>query len=279
MDAAWSYRSLRAAGWSRAAIDAALRIGGLERVRRGVYVLGDACAPLRAATGHGGTLACVSAARHLGLWTLSGDDTVHVWMAGRGRRHHDREVAACVCVEHWDLAPTRDGFALPSVPRILRQILTCRGVEEFFVCLESALALGMIDRAGLAWLHEHTNGEAREALLLARSDADSGLESLLRWRLRGHGVTVRTQVEIPGVGRVDGLIGERLIIELDGRENHATVDLRHKDLVRDANAAIWGFTTLRFDYALVVHDWPLVEQAVLGAIAAGLHLDRTLALR
>ena len=42
---------------------------------------------------------------------------------------------------------------------------------------------------------------------------------------------------------------------------------RHKDLVRDANAAAWGYVTLRFDYALIVHDWDLVEAAILGSLA------------
>lgn len=39
--------------------------------------------------------------------------------------------------------------------------------------------------------------------------------------------------------------------------------LRHKDLVRDANAALWGHVTLRFDYAMIVHDWDLVERAIV----------------
>lgn len=101
---------------------------------------------------------------------------------------------------------------------------------------------------------------------LARTDADSGLESLLRWRLRKHGLRVRTQVSVFGVGVVDALIGDRLIVELDGRANHHGEAKRHKDLTRDANAASWGYVTLRFDYALVGHDWELVESAVLGAL-------------
>ncbi|WP_347345607.1 DUF559 domain-containing protein [Microbacterium sp.] len=156
--------------------------------------------------------------------------------------------------------------------RILRQILSCKGVEAFFVTLESALKARLLTRAGWAWLRAHVNGEGREAMELARSDADSGLESLLRWRLRGRRLRVRTQVRILGVGVVDVLIGERLIIEADGKDNHEDDEHRHKDLVRDANAAVWGYATLRFDYALIVHEWELVEAAILGAVAAGHHL-------
>ena len=41
--------------------------------------------------------------------------------------------------------------------------------------------------------------------------------------------------------------------------------------MRDAVAAAHGFDTLRFDYALVVHDWPLVEGAILATVERRLH--------
>lgn len=110
-----------------------------------------------------------------------------------------------------------------------------------------------------------------------------------RLRLRALGIELQSQVEVPGVGRVDFVLGDRLILEVDGRANHvdgfgapvgahaegmraAAASLRHKDLVRDAVAAAHGFDTLRFDYALVVHDWPAVEAAILAKVERGLHL-------
>jgi hypothetical protein len=78
---------------------------------------------------------------------------------------------------------------------------------------------------------------------------------------------VQTQRTVVGVGRVDLLIGDRLLIEADGVDNHDGPSHRHKDLVRDANAAAWGLVTLRFDYALIVHDWDLVEAAIVGMLA------------
>jgi very-short-patch-repair endonuclease len=173
---------------------------------------------------------------------------------------------------HWDDRSTSDAFGLPSVPRILREILRCRGLEEFFVTLESSMRQRKIGAAGLHWLRGNTNAEARKAIGLARWDADSGLESLVRWRLRTRGLSVRTQVSVPTVGIVDLVIGERLIVEVDGKENHDDESHRHKDLLRDANAAALGYVTLRFDYALVVHAWTLVERAILGQLAAGRHL-------
>ncbi|QCR40834.1 hypothetical protein C1N74_10705 [Microbacterium sp. SGAir0570] len=268
----FSTRELRADGLSRREIAAAVDSGRLSRIRIGMYASPGACASARAIAAHGGSMACVTAARHHGLWILDDDHEPRVWLKTGQRAHHD---ASCGCIEHWDrdARPAASG-ALP-LRQVLRQILGCRGPEHFFVALESALRQRRLTRDDLRWLRRHTNARGREALSLARTDADSGLESLLRWRLRKHDLRVRTQVSVFGVGVVDALIGDRLIVELDGRANHHGEAKRHKDLTRDANAASWGYVTLRFDYALVVHDWELVESAILGALQSHPSLQLT----
>ncbi len=113
----------------------------------------------------------------------------------------------------------------------------------------------MLSRTDREWIRRAVPARTRWLVDLARPDADSGLESLLRLRLIRLGVVLECQVVIVGVGRVDFVAAGVLIIEVDGRENHDGQSLRHKDLVRDAVAAALGYETLRFDYALVVHDW------------------------
>lgn len=255
---------LREVGVSGRALRARVDAGVLRRARRGVYTDSGACDAARAGAAHGGRLACITAARHLGLWVLSRDTTPHVWMCDGQRSYHRPD--DCTCVEHWDDGPTGDAGTMPSIPRVLSQIYRCRGAEEFFVALESALRLGAVTPSGLRWMRKRSNAAMRAAIALAREDADSGLESLLRWRLRRHGLRIRTQTDVAAVGRVDALIGERLLVETDGIDGHEAAPHRHKDLVRDAHAASWGYITLRFDYAMVVHDWELVEAAILGAL-------------
>jgi len=255
---------LFAAGMTRRAIESALQAGRLVRLRRGVYADADACEPVMSAALLGGPPACVSAARHHGLWTMAAPEPLHVGLSPRGHRR------GTGWVPHWD-HDVADTFGVPAVAQTLRQILRCRGVEDFVVALESALHQRKIGPAELSWLAAHTNDTGREAIAFARSDAESGLETLVRWRLRDWGVKVRTQHGIVSVGRVDLLLGERLIVELDGADNHASPDHRHRDLVRDAHAAAWGFVTLRFDYAMVVHDWPTVELAIRAHLDRGLH--------
>ncbi|MFB7892354.1 endonuclease domain-containing protein [Microbacterium sp. NPDC056044] len=264
-----TYRELSAAGMTRARLREEVADGGRRALRRGVYAMDGACADVTVAAAHGGSIACLTAARHAGLWVLETDTTPHVWLRAHGRSYvHD----GCRCVTHWDEGTTKDAFGLPTVPRILRQILICRGIEEFFVVLESARRQHLLTASGLKWLRERVGPEARVAINYSRDDADSGLESLLRWRLRSRRLPVRTQMNVVSVGRVDFLIGDRLIVEVDGAPNHDGESHRHKDLVRDAHAASWGYVTLRFDYAMVVHDWPTVELAILGFIDRGLHL-------
>ncbi|WP_286329336.1 endonuclease domain-containing protein [Agromyces marinus] len=142
------------------------------------------------------------------------------------------------------------------------------------MALESALRLGVLEEPGRAALRALVPKHAWALVDDARTDADSGLESLLRHRLNRLGISLQSQVSIPGVGRVDFVLGDRLILEVDGRDNHDGPSKRHRDLVRDSVAAAHGFDTLRFDYAMVVHDWPVVEAAILGKVERNLHLRR-----
>jgi len=69
------------------------------------------------------------------------------------------------------------------------------------------------------------------------------------------------------VGRVDFVIEDRIILEADGKENHASSTQRHRDLSRDAVASRLGYETLRFDYALIIHEWDTVIAAITAALA------------
>jgi very-short-patch-repair endonuclease len=246
----------------------AVETGTVTRIRPGVYADPSLSAPIRSALRHGGVLACVSVARQLGLWVLPLDDVVHVSLPPHGHAHPHE---GCRCVQHWNaLESSRTAVSLIDA---LLQIRGCHGEDAFFATLESALHAGVLDEVGRDALRERMTESARWLVDLARSDADSGLESLLRLRLHRLGLELHTQMEVPGVGRVDFVVGDRLIIEVDGMAGHDDEPSRHKDRLRDAVAAAHGYLTIRFDYALVVHDWPIVEDAVRAIVARGLHLD------
>jgi len=239
----------------------AVRTGAVIRARQGVYALPETPPALIHAAGHGGTIGCCAAGALHGLWILESPRQVHVWMGRAGASRLD----CTECRVHWDDGRVVAG-ALPPVENVLLQIAVCAGEETFFAALESALRQALLSPSGLRWLRRRLPTALRWLVGFARSDADSGLESLLRLRLNRMGVEVRTQILIDGVGEVDLVIGEHLIIEADGRENHSDEAARAKDLRRDAAASACGYETLRFTYAMIVHGWPDVEAAIRGAL-------------
>lgn len=258
---------LKQHGVTQAALTTAIRIGTVVRPRQGVYALPDSPEGMRHAASHGGTLGCCAAGKILGLWILETPEEHHVWLgrAGTPRSNCDE------CRIHWDDGTVIVG-ALPPAHNVLLQIAECAGEETFFAAYESALRHHLISPGGIAWLWSRLPRGMRWLIDFARTDADSGLESLFRLRMHRLGIAVRCQVSIRSVGEVDFVIGDRLIIEADGRENHEREKERTKDLARDAAAAALGFETLRFTYAMIVHHWDLVEAAVFAKIADGSHL-------
>lgn len=256
-------------GVSAYSLRVAARAGAIDRVRPGLYALPSRLsAPARQALAHGGVLACVSAAAEAGLWVMPHRGT-HVWMSASG---HEHTHSACDCVAHWDAdtEPTH-GRTRVGVVHALRQLAFCLGAEPFFVAYESAMRRGVLTKRGRTTLRKSLPSSFDYLFILACSTADSGLESIMRFRLFHLGIAVEGQVQVPGVGVVDLVIGDRLIIELDGKDNHDGASKRHKDLRRDALAAALGYETLRFDYALVLYEWDLVEDAILAKLAAGAH--------
>lgn len=261
--------SLIRAGATREDIRRAARRGVIEPVRRGVYCVPATSGPVRMAALHGGELACASALRARGIWTLAGLET-HVWLGERGRAHaHD----GCGCVTHRDRGIS--AFGIVPVEQSLVQVAACLGAEAFFAAFESAWNQNLIDRQARSEVRAALPARFRWLVDIARPDAQSGLESILRLRLHRLGIFLECQVWIDGVGRVDFVLDGCIILEVDGRENHEGPSFRRRDLRRDAAAAVRGYETLRFDYTLVVYDWPVVEAAIL----ARLHAKRWSSMR
>ena len=253
---------LQRVGFSRRSLSRAVQRGDIERIRDGVFAVGALDPCVRAATAHGGALTCASVLQLLHVWVLAPVIVPHVWL-GPDRHAHPHD--GCACVSHF-YRGERPPLGRVPAEVALAHFLRCAGDEAFFAAYESALRLRLLTNAARVRLAAMIPASARWLMDLARTDADSGLESILRLRLHLLGIRLDCQVQIDGVGRVDFVIGERLILEVDGKENHDGATMRHRDLVRDAAASARGYETLRFDYAQVVHEWPTVQAAVLAAL-------------
>lgn len=252
---------LQTLGFTRRALSSCVQRGEIERIRDGVFAVAPLHADIRAATAHGGALSCASVLQLLGVWVLEPVTVPHVWL-GADRHAHPHD--ACVCVSHFYRG--RPPLGRTGVITALLHLRRCQGDEAFFAAYESAWRKRLLSKTARARVRDGLPASARWLVDLARPDADSGLESLLRLRLHILGIRLECQVVIAGVGKVDFVIGGRLILEADGKENHDGESMRHKDLVRDAAASRLGYETLRFDYAQIVYDWPSVQSAIMSAL-------------
>jgi len=266
------------AGIRPAALRAAIAAGEVRRVRR--YWVATSAAPdaLVRAAEVSARLACVSVAQHRGWWMPPAADTQpHLHAPAHAQRPRivqgDADAPDSIVV-HWDtpLVPAGRYALVESIPDAMAHIAGCLPYEQALVVWESAARLERLDPAVLRRYRWRTP-DARRLAADVTGLSDSGLETLFVSRVRGMGLAVRQQVLLLG-HRVDGLIGERLVTQLDGFAFHSSAADRGRDLAHDRELIARGYTVLRFTYAEVVHQWPRVEAAILRAIGQGLHLAR-----
>ncbi|WP_449408079.1 DUF559 domain-containing protein [Microbacterium maritypicum] len=257
--------TLRDAGFPVRTIRRAVEQGRLDRVRRS-WLVSESCSPARrAAAASGGRIACVTAARELGLWTPA-DDSVHIAVASTASRLVGSPIV------HWAKGPVPVPSRSSEEPllNILFHTARCLEPGDALAVWESALHHRLIDAEELAHVRWRSE-QATSLASLASSLSDSGLESRFLWIMRAVGVSVRQQVWIDG-HPLDGLIGRHLAVQLDGFAHHSDPATRRRDIQADARLVLRGYVVLRFDYRQVFFEPEEVQRAVLTAIAQGRHL-------
>ncbi|MFC8681445.1 endonuclease domain-containing protein [Microbacterium ureisolvens] len=155
---------------------------------------------------------------------------------------------------------------------VLFHAARCATPHEALAVWESAIRQKKASAENLrrvAWRSTAAASIARIATELS----DSGMETRFATGMRHAGIPVRQQVRIDG-RPVDDLIGDALIVQLDGFEFHRSAADRRRDIEADARLTLMGYTVLRFDYAQVYFDWEYVLETVRAAIAQGLHRHR-----
>ncbi|MFF2370939.1 endonuclease domain-containing protein [Agromyces sp. NPDC058110] len=206
----------------------------------------------------------MSAARHHGLWTLD-DGRFHLSAPPHAGRLTPGDATA-----HWNRGPVprdRDSLVEP-VADALWHLADCRPFEAALATWESAVRRGT-SIAVLARLPMQTPA-IRKLLIAATALSDSGIESIPVARLARIGILVAQQVVIDG-RPVDGLIGDRLVLQIDGYRFHRTPEQRGRDIEADRRLQLMGYTVFRLDYHDVLADWDRVELEIRMALAQGLH--------
>lgn len=257
-------------GMSGHAITAAVRSGQLIRIRRDRYARPGVDDNTAVAARVGGPLACRSALGHLGIFALD-DLGPHIHLPGnhsrarspRNRRErltrHNRDGV----VTHWHpLVTTGGSLDCVDIIDALRQALRCQPAPLAVASVDNALFLSAIGPPDLDAIFGGLPRELRALRSRVDGRSESGQESVLRWWLAEAGISFRVQVRFTGLGRVDFLIENRIVVEADSRMAHAKWDEQVRDRDRDLELARRGFVTLRPHYAAIMFAPETVIEAI-----------------
>lgn len=266
-----STEELIAIGLTRSRIAGLVSRGTLLRLRRGWFSVPGIAADAARAARVGGLITCGQALRAHGFWAID-DGRLHVLvprhatrLRSAGDRHRRWEPGTPGLRLHWALARSTTHRLIAAPVDALTTMRGCATRDIYLASLESVLhrdpSLGQeLAFAGHSALQGFVDGRC-----------ESGIETLFRVRMLHRLPPLRPQVTIPGVGRVDFLVGARLVVELDGQAFHDSESAFENDRRRDAELSRRGFRVLRFSYRQVLDHWPSVEAAVLAAVARGDH--------
>ncbi|RFA16640.1 hypothetical protein B7R22_04000 [Subtercola boreus] len=263
---------------------AAVSAGRLMRIRKSWVARTGNDSDAVAAVRVGGSLTCLSLLRARSVWCAE-DGDLHV-RADRNTSHFaspqsrrvplDREVHRVKI--HRTLSglipspDTRSQAAQPalrasdSVAVALMQMITCQPRDHAIAAIDSALVKKLVTRHRLETMAESLTLKHREAVALSDANSESGLETKARLRLRALGIPFRSQVPIRGVGRVDLLIGDRLVIELDGRKWHSSEQAFTRDRGRNLTLHEAAYLPMRYSYAQVMYEWDRIEAVIRGHV-------------
>lgn len=260
--------ALTEAGCTSYAIGRARHSGRIVRIRRAWYALPDVDSAIATAVWVGGAATCVTVLARCGVW-LPKATGVHVSVARNSSRL--RRPLFDEATVHWRATSGATTVAVDSIAVSLAHAATCLPAEFALVAIDSALNLELTTVAELEQAFVELPWVARRLLAHADAGSQSGLETLARFRLRRWRIGLRTQVQIPGVGRVDVLIGDRLVLELDGRRFHATGDRFEEDRRRDLALHRGNYLVVRLSYRQVMEEWADAERVIRLMVQRGDH--------
>lgn len=263
-----STAELRALGHTARALSRAIATGSLVRVRRGILASPDLDPLELLAAQCGGRLTGAAGARRHGIWAPD-HDVVDIALDPHARS--PRPPSTARTRSSWSATVEPGTRTLVGPVGCLTRIARTEDARFAFAALESARHGGVVTRAEVHQVIGAAPRGVRRVLARAGGLSESGGESLLAFGMLRAGIPFAQQVPVAGVGRVDFLVGTRLIVEVDGAEFHATREAFERDRRRDAVAAARGCRSLRFSYSQVLHRWGEVDAALRAALHRGDH--------
>ena len=263
-----SRAQLLGAGVEAKEITTLVKRGTVERLRPG-WFRGDPAQPeVVRAVRAGGVLACRSALRLHGVW-VPADGVLHI---RRSEHHSGTSLPSGYRECHpYPRCTARIVRSVDPFPLALQTALRCADDDTSVVLMDSALRRGLIESSDLSSLLGCPSDRAFRLIDRIDVAAESGTETYVRLRLRRRGVRLRSQVTIADVGRVDFLVGDRLVIEVDSRAHHTSEEAYARDRRRDRRLVALGYIVIRLTYEDVLFQWPEAEADILTVLRARRH--------
>lgn len=251
--------ALQGAGFTRTAVGKAVAAGRIVRIRRGIYSLPREADVIGLALHHNALVTCLSAAPTYRLWTLNEAGPVHLSPGHKATPSGTLAHGRCLHAQHpW--------LPVAGLADVLIHALRCLPEAESLVMVQCAAQRGDITIEFLRRkLPGNRNARARAVLDEVIPRADSILEVLANFHFRQAGLHIRRHVELPGVGEVDFLIEDCLVVETDGGTHLEPRQVR-KDRKRNNATVIGGHLGLRYGYDDVVNHPARMVAEVLAVL-------------
>jgi very-short-patch-repair endonuclease len=225
--------------------------GAATRITRGLYALPGTSAAVVLARRTSGLLTCASAASAIGLPLLVPPTAVHLAVSGHAAAPR-AGVLPRGSVLHWDSGlPVRaeDRNVVAPVPVALLHASRCLPAREVVALVDAALNRRLITVPELAALRPRAGKLVFDGLLRAVDGRSQSIpETFARIALHAAGFSLEPQVRIVGVGSVDLLVEELVVVELDGFAYHGDRAQFREDRRRDRALQLIGVPVLRFTY-------------------------------
>lgn len=262
----WRPSDLRAEGVSDRSRSACLESGALISLGKGWYASPSSPADVTGPLSRGHRATCVTAAKLYGLWVPDAPEAHEVGLRRESTTSEELVTRHRPIIRTWP-----DDEPIMPLRTALLHAAHCLTPLDTAVLLESAIETWQLSAGDVAAILTELPHSRRRALGRISAHAGSGSETKVRRHLERRGVRVREQVDIPGVGRVDMLIGERLIIECDSLKHHGSTSGFHEDRRRDRMSLKGGYLVLRLTWHDIWLTWDETAELLSDLVNRRIH--------
>ncbi|TFC83692.1 hypothetical protein E3T23_01885 [Cryobacterium cheniae] len=238
--------------------------GAIGRAARGVYICAHADRDQRDAAAAHARISCLSALRRANVWAGI-DRSLHLQLpANASTRRPTRDRGGQPIRYHW-AHPRFPGAAerswLVSPMEALWQAIRCLDEEHAIACLESAVHEGFLTIDQVRELCGRAPARLADGIRELEFTAGSGIETIVRRRLRHAGYSVAAQVSVAGIGDEDLVVEDCVAIETDGEKWHGP-NRFHADRARDLKTEALGRRSIRLTQHQVLYEWETTLAAI-----------------